>query len=112
MVCSSRFSSRVGAERTLYTSTYSESSLPRREGSNSSFADMSIGDESFDDSQTTTGSVSGGGGGGEAGSSFVSIRGAWEAHAAELSTPERNPMSIVLDHESFVVGCSDGLVYR
>ena len=42
----------------------------------------------------------------------VPIRGAWEAESTELATPARNPMAMELDHESVVVGCADGLIYR
>lgn len=89
LVCSSRFGTRVGAERTLYTSTYSDSDAPPQE-------DATLNTSSSSPSPPV----------------FPPIRGAWSAHADELSTPERNPMSIVLDHESVVVGTSDGLVYR
>lgn len=91
LVCSSRFSARVGAERTLYTSTYSD---PAQSG-NDTVQDGTHAPESP-----------------ETASTFPTIRGAWSAHSNELSIPERNPMSIVLDHESVVVGTSDGLVYR
>lgn len=85
VVCSSRFTSRAGAQRSLFTSTYSNET----EDDEHHREDASLDSDSF-----------------------VPLRGAWDAHAAELSTPERNPMAIVLDHESIVVGCSDGLVYR
>jgi pyrimidine and pyridine-specific 5'-nucleotidase len=86
MVCANRFTSRAGAERRLYTSTYTDT--PESGGE-------ATGSQTDGDADR-----------------FVPIGGAWEARAAELSTPERNPMAMVLDHESIVVGCSDGLVYR
>lgn len=87
MVCANRFTSRAGAERRLYTSTYA-------------------------DTPDTGGEATAVQAEGPPPDRFVPIGGAWKARAAELSTPERNPMAIVLDHESIVVGCSDGLVYR
>lgn len=93
IVCSTRFSSRAGADRQLYTS-----SLGTDFG------------QTLQQLQSGSGSESGSGV--EPAANISPIVGAWSACAAELQTPSRNPMAMVLDHESVVVGCADGAVYR
>ncbi|CAO1623991.1 unnamed protein product [Sympodiomycopsis kandeliae] len=103
IVCSSRFSARAGTERTLYTSTYSDARAPRAAQAAELNGEPVPEDSPAEVVTATEDSIN---------STFPRMKGAWSAHAEELSTPERNPMSIVLDHESVVVGTSDGLVYR
>ncbi|UZJ51406.1 hypothetical protein CBS101457_000726 [Exobasidium rhododendri] len=89
IVLASRFSSRAGADRRLYTSTLESQS------------DSSITEDVFSDESVV-----------KEGRGVAAIGGAWQANAEELATPARNPMSLVLDHENCVVGTSEGLVYR
>ncbi|KAK0569576.1 hypothetical protein OC861_000845 [Tilletia horrida] len=132
VVCSTRFSSRSGADRRLYSSTYSikttnkaVSDLPNstitspqkpKEGLSSieqteakdAEADSDVG------AAPTTAPVSGSAevSASDHSSSVRPIRGAWSAEREKLSQPSRNPMAMILDHESCVVGCQDGTVYR
>ncbi|TKY84589.1 hypothetical protein EX895_006491 [Sporisorium graminicola] len=128
VVASTRFSSRAGAERKLYAS-----SLPFDHGKTSTQlaaagvvsdgAPLAVngnghGAGPVSDQSTPTAASS------QVASSFtaagdepssaitVPIRGVWEAQSADLATPARNPMAMELDHESVVVGCADGLIYR
>jgi pyrimidine and pyridine-specific 5'-nucleotidase len=92
IILASRFSSRAGADRRIYTST-----LDGRQANG--------GDGLIDNGEAED--EAGGGG-----TRVVPIGGAWQAQAEELAVPARNPMSLVLDHENCVVGTSEGLVYR
>lgn len=83
IVLATRFSSRAGADRRIYTSTLDEKQITE----NSS-------------KQT------------DAARRVVPIGGIWQSNTEELAIPARNPMSIVLDHENCVIGTSEGLVYR
>ncbi|CAO1632469.1 unnamed protein product [Parajaminaea phylloscopi] len=100
VVCSSRFSSRAGAERALFTSTFAAADGDDRGAAPDKDARAAANGNQEAPSPSLLPDT------------FVPLSGAWDAHSAELSQPERNPMAIVLDHESIVVGCSDGLVYR
>ncbi|KAN0060795.1 hypothetical protein ACQY0O_007454 [Thecaphora frezii] len=119
IVCATRFSSRTGADRRLYTSSLAfdlgQTSKQLNESSHSTIAA---------DAATATANASNGETAPtEAGEreqeppdsqqpGIAPIVGAWQARAAELQTSTRNPMAMVLDHESVVVGCADGTVYR
>lgn len=83
IVLATRFSSRAGADRRIYTSTLDEKH--NLEDTNKSIEEVRM---------------------------VVPIGGIWQSKLNELATPARNPMSIVLDHENCVVGTSEGLVYR
>ncbi|WVQ83632.1 hypothetical protein IAT38_005773 [Cryptococcus sp. DSM 104549] len=84
VVTSTRFAARTGADRHLYVGA------PKRRHPD----DKSEG--ALTASQTE----------------MIPITGAWAAKAQELSlqTPEKNPMSLVLDREKFVYGCTDGTI--
>lgn len=86
IVCASRFSSRPGADRRLYTTTFGAEHAAQE----APFAAT--------DSLASPDDV-------------VPIGGAWQAAANELATPGRNPMSLVLDPDHCVVGTNSGLVY-
>lgn len=109
IVASTRFSSRAGAERQLYAS-----SLPLDHGKTSTqlaAATSSANDaEAAPVAQETTFSTA------DSPDTemnhTVPVRGAWAAQSEDLATPARNPMAMELDHESVVVGCADGLIYR
>lgn len=90
IVSSTRFTSRAGAERQLYTS-----SLP---------LDLGKTSEQLAHKTTTASSAKK--------TNIASVSGAWAANKDELAAPSRNPMAMVLDHESVVVGCADGCIYR
>jgi pyrimidine and pyridine-specific 5'-nucleotidase len=96
IVLASRFSSRAGADRRIYTSTLNEGSssssnkIQKQELSEQKEVEPTLINER----------------------KVVAIGGAWQASANELATPARNPMSLVLDHENCVVGTSEGIVYR
>ncbi|PWY98278.1 hypothetical protein BCV70DRAFT_202059 [Testicularia cyperi] len=111
IVASTRFSSRAGAERLLYTS-----SLPMDLGKTSAELVDVVAPPAQESADAAAGVVESRSatarGEDEPGSKVVPIGGAWAARAAELSVPTRNPMAMVLDHESVVVGCADGSVYR
>lgn len=94
IVSASRFSSRAGANRRLYTSTLPDEPREKED----------VGDSTDEAAREATGR--------ESESEVVPIGGAWQAQAKELAIPTRNPMSLVIDHENLVVGTSEGLVYR
>jgi pyrimidine and pyridine-specific 5'-nucleotidase len=87
IVLATRFSSRAGADRRIYTSTLNDKIK------NADYSAI------LDDVEVSRRDV-------------VPIGGAWQAKAEELAIPAHNPMSLVLDHENCVVGTSEGLVYR
>ncbi|CDR87317.1 related to pyrimidine 5-nucleotidase [Sporisorium scitamineum] len=113
IVASTRFSSRAGAERKLYAS-----SLPSDHGKTST--QLSAASGISDGAPAANGDGHGPGPAAAAAAAAddtasaitVPIRGVWEAQSADLATPARNPMAMELDHESVVVGCADGLIYR
>lgn len=90
IVLATRFSSRAGADRRIYSSTL-DCSAPSGGCNKSDVEAVAQADSDRD---------------------VVPIGGAWQAKADELATPLLNPMSLVLDHENCVVGTSEGLVYR
>ena len=121
IVASTRFSSRAGAERKLYASSLpfdhgKTSTQLAAAGGRSNGAPSASGDESAPSTRPAHAAVPNT----PAGEACVSatpgitnpIRGAWEAQSSDLATPARNPMAMELDHESVVVGCADGLIYR
>ncbi|KAL5641586.1 hypothetical protein ACGC1H_001905 [Rhizoctonia solani] len=104
---STRFSSRLGADRRIFVSTYSlpMSRKPLPE-------ELPTGDASTVDFDTE----------------IATLGGAWAALAEEsehgwpaqlnvptgfkgLATPEKNPMAMALSHEEVVVGAADGTIY-
>lgn len=105
IVCST-FSSRAGSDRRLYVSTYHarDPAMTR------------------DDHAHTESTLKGDGtSAARPGSSpppdwatgdFVPIGGAWAEMEAELQTPSTRPLAMVVDHESIIVGCQDGTLYR
>lgn len=103
IVASTRFSSRAGAERKLYAS-----SLPFDHGKTST--QLAAAGDGGDSAPAANGAA--GAAGDEGAAITVPIRGVWEAQSTDLATPARNPMAMELDHESVVVGCADGLIYR
>jgi pyrimidine and pyridine-specific 5'-nucleotidase len=118
IVASTRFSSRAGAERRIYAS-----SLPFDHGKTATQleakagADMSVNQDGEALKTASTSNEPQSSSDGDSPSTHAAglvapIRGAWEAQAGALATPARNPMAMELDHESVVVGCADGLIYR
>lgn len=113
IVASTRFSSRAGAEHRLYASSlpldHGKTSTQLLKSNASSAANgtegASVSAESAPASQDALSD-------GATSDITVPIRGAWEAQSQDLATPARNPMTMELDHESVVVGCADGLIYR
>jgi len=144
VVCSTRFSSRSGADRRLYASTYnirdpgtappqsnvpSGGNAPTPAGTSTANGDTvntpKLHNQPDDTdktpstaadltSRTSAAPVSGSTEPADRdhSSSVKPIRGAWSAEREKLSQPTRNPMAMILDHESCVVGCQDGTVYR
>jgi len=117
-----RFSSRAGADRRIFVSTYTERQK-RRASPTSSLADESEPETPVSE---THGDV-------EVSAGVQPIAGAW-AELADgpppmgapgalakmatlppdfkgLATPGLNPMSMALSHEEIVVGCADGTIY-
>ncbi|KAE8224575.1 hypothetical protein CF319_g2557 [Tilletia indica] len=130
VVCSTRFSSRSGADRRLYASTYnvrdgSKSTASKQEGATLGTLESGEANEDEGGNTPTLGSAAENAPPSPApisgstepadrdhSSSVVPIRGAWKVEADKLSQPTRNPMAMILDHESCVVGCQDGTVYK
>ncbi|KAJ1311781.1 hypothetical protein OPQ81_010247 [Rhizoctonia solani] len=107
---STRFSSRLGADRRIFVSTYS---LPMSRAPKPQPEEIpEPGDASTVDFDTE----------------IATLGGAWAALAEEsehgyparfnvpagfkgLATPEKNPMAMALSHEEVVVGTADGTIY-
>ncbi|CAE6530164.1 unnamed protein product [Rhizoctonia solani] len=107
---STRFSSRLGADRRIFVSTYN---LPMsRAGKPQPEEVPELGDASTVDFDTE----------------IATLGGAWAALADDsehgfppqfnlpagfkgLATPEKNPMAMALSHEEVVVGTADGTIY-
>jgi pyrimidine and pyridine-specific 5'-nucleotidase len=109
---STRFSSRLGADRRIFVSTFTD-------------RDISQLPPTADETSQTVGFSSG------SDDSVTPIVGAWSALADEpsesedgfraspsipsgfkgLATPGMNPMVMTLTHEEVVVGCTDGTIY-
>ncbi|SJX63762.1 related to pyrimidine 5-nucleotidase [Sporisorium reilianum f. sp. reilianum] len=107
IVASTRFSSRAGAERKLYAS-----SLPFDHGKTSTQLAASPSGSDGAPAASPCAAASDEASTATATAMTVPMRGVWEAQCADLATPARNPMAMELDHESVVVGCADGLIYR
>ncbi|KAG8759968.1 hypothetical protein FRC11_001142 [Ceratobasidium sp. 423] len=107
---STRFSSRLGADRRIFVSTYSLTMS--RAGKPVPEEMPELGDMSTVDFDTE----------------IATLGGAWAALAEEsehgwparlnvptgfkgLATPEKNPMAMALSHEEVVVGTADGTIY-
>ncbi|KAG8905601.1 hypothetical protein FRB99_008599 [Tulasnella sp. 403] len=108
-----RFSSRAGADRRIFLSTYNENRKPR------SPTDEEVEDNSMISEASTCVDLT---------TDIAAIGGAWAAIAdgpplgapgiknlppdfKGLATPGLNPMSMALSHEEVVVGCADGTIY-
>lgn len=114
IVCST-FSSRAGSDRHLYVSTY-RTRDPALLGENSAADGLSptqenprqqrdpVGSDSHDTSLSPPADWCTG--------SFVRIGGAWTDLEPELQARSTRPLAMVVDHESIVVGCHDGTLYR
>ncbi len=102
IVCST-FSSRAGSDRRLYSSTYSvdRGELPAQSAGAGAAAAGEGQEAAREHSASTTDP-----------SRFVSIDGAWKEQEEALQKPSTRPLAMVVDHESIVVGCQDGTVYR
>lgn len=122
VVTATRFSSRIGANRTIFMSTHRDKEEAHR-------AALADDDDTFSSAASDSGRS-------DATSevdyemNIVPLTGAWAAIAetdgvaAEvkgvlgklpakfqgLATPEKNPMSMQLSHEEVVVGCADGTI--
>ncbi|KAG8924803.1 hypothetical protein FRC02_010191, partial [Tulasnella sp. 418] len=104
-----RFSSRLGADRRIFVSTYREN-----------LKSESAGDDS--ETPSSASSVN------QTLNEITSLGGAWAEYAdgipedpievipvpadfKGLATPGMNPMSMALSHEEVVIGCADGTIY-
>ncbi|EPQ30133.1 uncharacterized protein PFL1_02250 [Pseudozyma flocculosa PF-1] len=127
IVCATRFSSRAGADRRLYTSSLgfdlgkTSSQLLASSSGGAVDGEMAEpqGTTAAAEAATMAATMTAAQGPREEGgdeqakqASVWAISGAWAAQASALQVPTRNPMAMVLDHESIVVGCQDGTVYR
>ncbi|THG96759.1 hypothetical protein EW026_g5133 [Hermanssonia centrifuga] len=123
VVTATRFSTRVGANRTIFMSTHRDK------------ADTKSSDETDKESESEYSSSSSRLSPGlsvDVDNNIVPLTGAWSAMADTdtvsapgvkgflgkvpakfqgLATPEKNPMSMQLSHEEVVVGCADGTIY-
>jgi pyrimidine and pyridine-specific 5'-nucleotidase len=91
IVCST-FSSRAGSDRHLYSSTHST-----EKGGLQGAEESETGEANSTEVEKTN---------------FVTIGGAWAEREEDLQKPSTRPLALVVDHESIVVGCQDGTVYR
>lgn len=118
VISATRFSSRVGADKLLYSSTFEErkekpKELTKVEGSDSTNGDNKPSNHTRDSSSTQqNGHQDSSNSKNLNGSTISPISGAWKSLSESLQTSTKNPMSLELDHESCVVGCADGTVYR
>ncbi|EJT99849.1 hypothetical protein DACRYDRAFT_117488 [Dacryopinax primogenitus] len=97
VVTSTRFSTRTGADRRIFVSTC------RATQSGQSPHRPPLDGEQNSESGSSQPA--------QAGNDILPITGIWQASSEELAMPEKNPMSIALDHEEMVVGCADGTIY-
>ncbi|EKM53225.1 uncharacterized protein PHACADRAFT_98701 [Phanerochaete carnosa HHB-10118-sp] len=129
VVTATRFSTRSGANRTIFMSTHRDREAARR-------AAAADGDDDDDDDDAFSLSPADGGAASQEEvdyeMSILPLTGAWSALAETdgasaagakgllgrlpakflgLATPEKNPMSMQLSHEEVVVGCADGTIY-
>ncbi|KAK7023131.1 WD-repeats-region domain-containing protein [Favolaschia claudopus] len=108
VVTATRFSSRAGADRRIFTSTHEEKET---EGvKNGAEVMRTVTPVEIDLAATPLGGVWG--------SLAVppygdtrGLKGSLPAKFTGLATPEKNPMSMALSHEEVVVGCADGSIY-
>ncbi|KAK7052123.1 WD-repeats-region domain-containing protein [Favolaschia claudopus] len=108
VVTATRFSSRAGADRRIFTSTHEEKET---EGAKNGAEVMrTVTPVEIDLAATPLGGVWG--------SLAVppygdtrGLKGSLPTKFTGLATPEKNPMSMALSHEEVVVGCADGSIY-
>ncbi|KAH9945563.1 hypothetical protein B0H21DRAFT_694161 [Amylocystis lapponica] len=120
VVTATRFSTRLGANRTIFMSTHHD-----KEEAAKSAEDAGEDGEQQDSERTPSPAQ-------DFDTNILPLAGAWAALAEGdnvasagvkglrgqlpakfqgLSTPEKNPMSMQLSHEEVVVGCADGTIY-
>ncbi|GBE84647.1 hypothetical protein SCP_0606260 [Sparassis crispa] len=119
VVTATRFSTRLGANRTIFMSTHRDKDETKRA------TDDDNEDDQVDGGRTPSPVV-------DLDTDILPLTGAWSALAEGdamgsagmkgllgqlpakfqgLATPEKNPMSMQLSHEEVVVGCADGTIY-
>lgn len=113
IVCASRFSSRAGADRRLYTTTFEEhrTALPTHKAANGLSHAQENGNGNTEHTEEKINGDSASHQTIAQPQSVVPIGGEWQSMKDQLATPSRNPMSLVLDPDRCVVGTSEGLVY-
>ncbi|KAL4252237.1 putative E3 ubiquitin ligase complex SCF subunit sconB [Abortiporus biennis] len=126
VVTATRFSTRLGAARTIYMSTHRDKDAKKtpdggddEEGSDEGSApndktrSNSPQDVDFDtDILPLTGAWGALAEGDNVSSAHIKgLFGALPPKFQGLATPEKNPMSMQLTHEEVVVGCADGTIY-
>lgn len=113
IVCASRFSSRAGADRRLYTTTFEEhrTALPTHKAANGLSHAQENGNGNTEHTEEKINGDSASHQTIAQPQSVVPIGGEWQSMKDQLATPSRNPMSLVLDPDHCVVGTSEGLVY-
>ncbi|KAF7359555.1 WD-REPEATS-REGION domain-containing protein [Mycena sanguinolenta] len=107
VVTATRFSSRAGADRRIFTSTHEDKEV---EGDTKADAMRTVTPVDIDLAATPLGGIWG---------SLAlppygdtrGLKGSLPQKFAGLATPEKNPMSMALSHEEVVVGCADGSIY-
>ncbi|KZT70659.1 hypothetical protein DAEQUDRAFT_756263 [Daedalea quercina L-15889] len=121
VVTATRFSTRAGANKTIYMSTHRDKTQAARA------SDEDEDERGFQQERTPSPSS-----GVDFDKDILPLTGAWAALAEGdatgcagvrgllgqlpvkfqgLATPEKNPMSMQLSHEEVVVGCADGTIY-
>ncbi|PCH38898.1 hypothetical protein WOLCODRAFT_140990 [Wolfiporia cocos MD-104 SS10] len=116
VVTATRFSTRVGATRTLYMSTHRDKTQRAKsadsEDEEQRTSPLSPGTDIDSDITPLTGAWAALAEGDNASSTDVmGLLGQLPAKFQGLATPEKNPMSMQLSHEEVVVGCADGTIY-
>jgi len=123
VVTATRFSTRSGANRTIFMSNHRDRDEPKRtseegdenhvEGSESGKSELSSHVDLNENSiLPLTGAWSAVAGADNTASADIKgLKGMFPTKFQGLATPEKNPMSMQLSHEEVVVGCADGTIY-
>ncbi|KAJ6455791.1 hypothetical protein C8R45DRAFT_845678, partial [Mycena sanguinolenta] len=107
VVTATRFSSRAGADRRIFTSTHEDKEV---EGVAKADATGTFTPVDIDLAATPLGGIWGSLALAPYGDTR-GLKGSLPPKFTGLATPEKNPMSMALSHEEVVVGCADGSIY-
>ncbi|KAI0339279.1 hypothetical protein BDW22DRAFT_1336629 [Trametopsis cervina] len=123
VVTATRFSTRSGANRTIFMSTHRDKDDALKSTNEEDDAGVELSDSGKSERSSTidlnennilplTGAWSAlAEMDGAAAAGLTGLRGALPAKFQGLAVPEKNPMSMQLSHEEVVIGCADGTIY-